>query len=230
MALKLLKRACWAAAFLAGLASCTKYNYIDTGLANGKFEGSMWEYFHTNSYDWDSTILMIENAGLKPLFDGSGNYKQITFFGVTNNSIETFMLKHNSKYLKTDEEYWFRVTDIPDDICRQLLEKLVVPNQRIMLNDVPRGLRTQEKGETGVSIWREEDGKVYPTIGEELFIWTRRGTWHEVEESGAVELLIARRNQQADNWQVASSNIETNNGVVNALGYDFDVNNFLNIE
>ena len=44
------------------LCSCTKYNYIDGGGANGIHDCTMWEYFHTNSYDWDSTVIMIEHA------------------------------------------------------------------------------------------------------------------------------------------------------------------------
>lgn len=229
MAFNQLKRIIWGAAVLIGLSSCTKYNYIDTGLANGVHDCTMWEYFHTNSYDWDSTILMIEHAGLKSLFDGT-DYKQITFFGVTNLSIETFMLEHNDLYLETDPEYWRRVTDIPAADCKQLLERLVVPNQRIMLNDVPRGTRVQEENEAGVSEYRENEGKVYPTIGEELFVWTTRGIWHEVDEAGAIQLWIARRNNQSDNFQVGSSNIQTTNGVVNALNYSFDLRKFLNMQ
>lgn len=52
----------------------------------------MWEYFHTDSYNWDSTIIMIEHAGLKSLFDGTGEYEQITFFGLTNLSILRYMM------------------------------------------------------------------------------------------------------------------------------------------
>lgn len=68
-------------------SSCTKYDYIDGGLVKGVHDCSMWDYFHTDSYDWDSTIVMIEHAGLKSLFDGTGEYKEITFFGLTNHSI-----------------------------------------------------------------------------------------------------------------------------------------------
>ena len=30
--------------------SCTKYNYIDGGIANGVHDCTMWEYFHTDRY------------------------------------------------------------------------------------------------------------------------------------------------------------------------------------
>ena len=77
---------------IVAFCSCTKYNYIDGGIANGVHDCTMWEYFHTDSYNWDSTIIMIEHAGLKSLFDGTGEYEQITFFGLTNLSILRYMM------------------------------------------------------------------------------------------------------------------------------------------
>ncbi len=37
---------------LGMMSSCTDYNFDDTGLANGKHETSMWDYFKTDSYNW----------------------------------------------------------------------------------------------------------------------------------------------------------------------------------
>ena len=42
-----------------GLGACTNYQYIDTGLANGKHDCTVWEYLHSQPDDWDSTILLI---------------------------------------------------------------------------------------------------------------------------------------------------------------------------
>lgn len=36
---------------LGMMSSCTDYNFDDTGLANGKHETTMWDYFKTNTYD-----------------------------------------------------------------------------------------------------------------------------------------------------------------------------------
>lgn len=143
------------------LCSCTKYNYINGGTANGIHDCTMWEYFHTNSYDWDSTVVMIEHAGLKSLFDGTGEYKQITFFGLTSNSILRYMLENNYE----------RVTDIPVGKCQDIIQKLVAP-KRIMLNDVPRGNRIQSGG--GIeSAFVEYDGLVFDCIRGSLFLWTQ---------------------------------------------------------
>ena len=197
------------------LCSCTKYNYINGGTANGIHDCTMWEYFHTNSYDWDSTVVMIEHAGLKSLFDGTGEYKQITFFGLTSNSILRYMLENNYE----------RVTDIPVGKCQDIIQKLVAP-KRIMLNDVPRGNRIQSGG--GIeSAFVEYDGLVFDCIRGSLFLWTQRMAYNDIEDTGEIALYIASRNQEGTrNERVASTDIQTTNGVVHSLNYDFRFRNF----
>ena len=197
------------------LCSCTKYNYINGGTANGIHDCTMWEYFHTNSYDWDSTVVMIEHAGLKSLFDGTGEYKQITFFGLTSNSILRYMLENN----------YDRVTDIPVGKCQDIIHKLVAP-KRIMLNDVPRGNRIQSGG--GIeSAFVEYDGLVFDCIRGSLFLWTQRMAYNDIEDTGEIALYIASRNQDGTrNERVASTDIQTTNGVVHSLNYDFRFRNF----
>ena len=197
------------------LCSCTKYNYINGGTANGIHDCTMWEYFHTNSYDWDSTVVMIEHAGLKSLFDGTGEYKQITFFGMTSNSIFRYMLEKNYE----------RVTDIPVGKCQDIIQKLVAP-KRIMLNDVPRGNRIQSGG--GIeSAFVEYDGLVFDCIRGSLFLWTQRMAYNDIEDTGEIALYIASRNQDGTrNERVASTDIQTTNGVVHSLNYDFRFRNF----
>ncbi len=202
-------------------SSCTKYNYIDGGLADGVHDCSMWDYFHTDSYDWDSTIIMIEHAGLKSLFDGTGEYKEITFFGLTNHSIRGYMLDRNKYLSEDDPEYLHRVTDISPAKCKDILEKLVFP-KRLMLKDVPRGNRVATLG-----VYNETDGMPIQCIRGELFLWTVRSSWQNVEDVGAITLYIASHNvKSAGNEVVASTDIQTTNGVVQALNYDFEFNNF----
>ena len=80
--------------------SCeTNYGTINTGLANGKFDGSMYEYFQANHYDWDSLVLMIDRAGLKDVFTGErAGYEEITFFGPTNHTIRLWMYKSEQRW------------------------------------------------------------------------------------------------------------------------------------
>lgn len=186
------------------LGSCTKWNYHDGGLSNGIHECSMWEYLHTQPYDWDSTIIMIEHAGLRELFEGRGDYEQITFFGVTNFSILTFMLQQGYE----------KVTDIPVEDCKNMLSKLIVP-KRLLMNDVPRGQIISSTGE-------KEGGMDVPALRGALFIWTHQEPYMEIEEAGEVSLYI-RTVSGTESCRVVSSDIQTNNGVVQAMGYAFDL-------
>lgn len=214
-----------AALFLLSLGSCTKYGYIDGGKANGVHDCTMWEYFHKDSYNWDSTILMIERAGLRSLFDGTGEHKQITFFGLTNLSIERHIRNHNKNLSPSSKDYWRGVKDIPVAQCQDIIEKLVVP-RRFMLDDVPRGRRVQEN-EDGVTVWKNIDGMHTPCIRGELFVWTVQSDWAGMDKVGAVTLWIASENKKGTLSEViASSDIQTTNGVVHSLGYDFRFINF----
>lgn len=38
--------------FLFCIISCTKDNYIDTGISKNRFDGNMLEYMESHSYDW----------------------------------------------------------------------------------------------------------------------------------------------------------------------------------
>ena len=52
---------------LSVFVGCTKYNEINTGIAQKKYPGNMYEYFHSDSYNWDSLLLLIDYTGLKEL-------------------------------------------------------------------------------------------------------------------------------------------------------------------
>ena len=94
---------------LSAFVSCTKYNQIDTGLAKAKFNGNMYEYFQSNSYDWDSLLVLIEYTGVKEYFTGEKEgYENITFFGPTNHSIRRKMFEKshwNSNYTEKIYDY-----------------------------------------------------------------------------------------------------------------------------
>lgn len=207
------------------LCSCTKYNYIDGGKANGIHNCTMWEYFHTNSYDWDSLIIMIEKAGMRSVFDGTGEYEQITFFGLTNLSIERHIQNHNEHLDESSVQYWHGVKDIPVSVCQDIISKLVVP-RRFLMNEVPRGNRSL-KAVDGISTWQETGGMECICLKGKLFVWTQREPWNEVQETGPFTLWIASRNQKGtDSERIASTNIQTTNGVVHALNYNFRFINF----
>ena len=209
----------------AVLCSCTKYGYIDGGVPNGVHDCSMWDYFKKDSYDWDSTMIMIEHAGLKSYFDGTGEHKEITFFGLTNLSIRRYIMEVNKNLDKNDPAYLNCVTDMSPDFCKNVLLKLIVP-KRLMLKDFPRGRRYETYVDEKLS-YREEDGVVLSCLQGNLFAWTLRDEFSGVQDGGAVELYIASKNVTgARSERIASTDIQTNTGVVHSLNYDFRFINF----
>ena len=202
-----------------GLGACTNYQYIDTGLANGKHDCTVWEYLHSQPDDWDSTILLIENAGMKAYFDGSMPNQQITFVGVTNLSILRMMLDHNVE-IEEDGELWNKVSDIPEEVCQYILNQLIVP-QRLTVNDVPKGNLEETTG-------KEIDGKVYSTLDGDLFSYTFREDYNKIPEKGEFGLYVYLHNtENSEKNRIVSTDIQMTNGVVHALSYNFDLTSLI---
>lgn len=207
--------------FVVVLCSCTKYNYIDGGLADGNHDCSMWDYFHLQPEDWDSTLLMIEHAGMKEWFDGSRK-EQITFLGITNLAIMRFILDHN--YAATSEsEKWQGVKGIPADSCAAILKRLIIP-QRLTVEDVPRGKREKKSGPDGI-YWELTGGATYTTLKGKVSCWSYQMDYSIIPEGGEVTLFIAREGTRYEGDRIVWTDIRTTTGVVQALSYNFNFKN-----
>ncbi|MFR4036569.1 MAG: fasciclin domain-containing protein [Butyricimonas faecalis] len=198
--------------------SCeTNYGTINTGLANGKFDGSMYEYFQANHYDWDSLVLMIDRAGLKDVFTGErAGYEEITFFGPTNHTIRLWMYKSEQRWdselqqMVVIKKAYNRVDEIPVEDCRRLVMEHVVKGI-YMRDDIPEGTLA-ESGD------REGGMTLTGVEGNSFWIFSFRGMYQGIAGQGAVSLkLISEIGQEI---KVASSNLESDNGVVHSLHYD----------
>lgn len=197
------------------MSACTNYQYIDTGLANGKHDCTVWEYLHTQPDDWDSTIIMIEHAGMKEYFDGSRQNEQITFFGITNLSILAYMLDYKEAH---PTKPWKTVRDIPAETCRHILKRLIVP-QRLVVEDVPRGRLEPIRGG-----YTEVGGNVCTALEGEIFTYTYREDYNHIPEKGEIGFYIYFHNFGNSNEnRIVSTDIQMNNGVVHALSYSFNL-------
>ena len=189
------------------LCSCEDY-YHDSGLANGKHDCTMWEYFESQPGDWDSTMILIEHAGLKDVFDGTNpDYKEITFFGVTNLSIEQLLVKT----IDDDwEPIYNRVKDIPVDLCRDMLLSHIIPGKMMKT-----GFDYEVKGTlTG--------GTMVTTIGGvELRVYRTLTPYNGIPDIGP-ESLFFHAVLSGHIAMVASADIEMTNGVVHSLSYTYE--------
>ncbi|WP_455509367.1 fasciclin domain-containing protein [Butyricimonas paravirosa] len=188
------------------LCSCEDY-YHDSGLANGKHDCTMWEYFESQPGDWDSTMILIEHAGLKDVFDGTNpDYKEITFFGMTNLSIEQLLVK----MIDDDwEPIYNRVKDIPVDLCREMLLSHIIPGKMMKT-----GFDYEVKGTL-------MGGTMVTTLsGVELRVYRTKSSYGGVPDIGAEGLKI-HAPVSGNMASIASADIEVTNGVVHALDYTY---------
>ena len=197
---------------MGAISSCTKYNFDDTGLANGKHDMTMWEYFKGDSYNWDSLRVMAERADLVSLFQGTSKYgKNFTFFGPTNHSIRRYLLDNSME----------RVSDIPVADCKTFILNCVLPTKRVMLDDFKEGVKSSDPS-TPVGKGGET---VEMASGKQLWIYTFRESYNNVPGAGPLRIhLVSPTTTKTSD--VASCNIETNTGVVHSLVYDFNLTDF----
>jgi hypothetical protein len=191
---------------IAFIACDTKNNYIDTGVSKGKHDCCMMEYFATNSYDWDSTVLVIERAGVEDIFTGQNpDYKEITFFGPTNHSIRRWMIENSYE----------KVSDIPVNVCEEMILKHIVKN-KYMKADIafanPKYTATDPNQDGGTDL---------TTVGGNvIYAYKIRGEWGGVPGAGAIDLKLYSRSL-LQKIPMASADIECNNGVVHSLNYTY---------
>ena len=67
------------------------------------------------------------------------------------------------------------------------------------------------------------DGMEAQALRGSVFMWTHQEPYMQIEEAGEVSLYI-RPNSGSVSFRVVSTDIQTNNGVVQAMGYAFDLN------
>lgn len=181
--------------FILASSCSTDWNFENTGLAKEHFDGTMYEYFKSHRYDWDSVRVMVEHAGLVDLFDGSD---PITFFGPTNISIRKWM--NNNEYTS------IRGMD-KEMIKTKILD--CVYKGKLLRDEIPEGDFKEQKKIGG-------DDYVFMS-GKSIWIYRYRLSDGAELHTGPA-ILYLQGNVTTD---VASSNIQPTNGVVHSLSYNY---------
>ena len=192
------------------IAGCGSDDYFhDTGKADGKHDCSIWEYMHSDGKNWDSTILVIERAGLQYLFDGTGSEnKEITFFGPTNMSIMQFLYKTVND---NDEMVYKSVRDIPVETCK-----------RYILSHVIKGKKKSTDFDFEVKGTLTGGTEIKKLAGNTLRVYRTKGEYMGIPDIGA-EALYVHSLTFGHIALIASSNIEMTNGFVHSLSTTYQL-------
>ena len=187
------------------LASCTtKDNFIDTGVSNGVHEGSIYEYLHTSSYNWDSTILVIERAGLIDLFSGKDSeYPQITFWGPTNHSIRRYLYENDME----------KVEEMDIELCRNMILKHIVKG-KFLKDDI-------DMMKPDISSDEIKGGTKFTCLGGNLIHAYRTQPIYNGGANVGPTYLFLRSISEDTDVPLASPDIQCDNGVVHSLNYNY---------
>lgn len=213
--MKIVNKIGIALCLLLGVYGCTKDNFIETGLSNGRFHGSLLEYLehddYWKNYNWDSTALLVRQAGpnMVRLFEGKDpSYPEITFLGPTNHSIRRYMLNNNIK----------RIADMDPAKCRELLLRLIIKG-KFYRKDIQDG----KLGDNGAV---ESGGNYYQALGgNTLCVYAFTEQVEGVSGIGQRGLSVFS-GETTMTWGIASADIEPDNCVVHSLSYNYTLGDF----
>lgn len=191
------------------VSACEKQDVYDSGLANGRFEGSTLEYLESGRGTWDSIVVAIRHAGLESVFNGTDPQVKngITFFGPTNNSVRQFLYKT----VDADGEVLYRgIMDMPVELCRRMVLAYVVP-KKMMKAEFEYENRGTLTGGT----------EVETLTGIKLRVYRIKSDYGSASDAGPVSMAFESL-PSGHIVNIASADIEPDNSVVHSLVNAFE--------
>lgn len=111
----------------AFLTSCTKDDYYkDGGMANPKYNGTIFQYLQTRPDMFDTITYIIERAGLKDKIE----QEDVTFFCPTDQSVVDAMRNLNSYRYSTYKDS-VQLKDVPPIIWKRFLERYIMEGKHL---------------------------------------------------------------------------------------------------
>jgi uncharacterized surface protein with fasciclin (FAS1) repeats len=220
------------------VASCNKNGYYkDSGVITGKFNGTVMDYLKSKPEYFDSIVKIIKIAGLENTLQSS----DVTFFAPADSSVRLLFRGLNVGLALVGKPPITAIEDIEPKLWKKYMSRYVF-NFKKGLSDFPqvdfRNLTTY-----GGQIYPAVDG-TYMNIGvvysDVVLGSSDDKTQTTIPYAGYRYLTVSYLSSQYNvrdykTWitaDVASSNIQTNNGYVHVLRYPshffgFDISEFM---
>jgi hypothetical protein len=209
---------------LTGLFACKKDNYyLDSGLANPYFKGSIVDYLNAKPFYFDSVAAIIKLADMENIFKSD----TVTFFAPTDFSVQNLIRYCNGTLYAGGYDTIRTLQDVPTEIWRKYLSFYLFHGAN-QLKDYPQidySLLINFPGQTYYS-WDMQPmniGVVYNSDNGVKYVGYRQLSISYIPD-------ISRPTSWTTSM-VASCNILTDNGVVHILSsahtyFGFDQNKF----
>ena len=198
-------------ALIIALSSCKKDYYIDGGLHNPKYDGTILEFLKSRPELFDTLIKVVDLANYTTLLnDPNAN---ITFFAATNQSINKSVIALNRQLFLRGQDTVLDVSQISPDVWHKFLSNYIYP-EKFLLKDYPQidtndMLAYPGQGYLSISGVANNIGTFYNDVKTK----NSAGVEQIVKYAGYRQILINYSNP------VATSDLQPNNGVIHVLQY-----------
>ncbi len=197
----------------AGLFTACKKDYFqDTGLAKGKFDGSIMKYLESKPFYFDTLVQVIKLAGMQDVLEK----ERVTFFAPPNMSFDSTLSITNRILYAEGKDTIKRLEQVPAAIWKKMLGRYVFKGKN-MLNDYPQ---------LDPVYFATYPGQFYASYyGDLMNIGVIYGSEGGAQYAGYRQLTISYTPDitfKPVSWRVsyvASSNIEPDNGAVHVLRF-----------
>ncbi len=205
-------------------AACKKDYYKDSGLANGRYEGSVLDYLKSKPFFFDTLVQVIDLAGMSDVFQK----EQITFFAPSNMCFDSTLMYTNRLLYSAGKDTISKLSQVPKDLWRKVLSRYVFKGKNL-LNDYPQ-LDPNYYDTYPGQFYRSYDGAL-------MNIGVIYGSAGGAQYAGYRQLFLSYTPDitfKPSFWRkapVSSVNIEPRNGAVHVLNFTnhffaFDINEF----
>ncbi|HEY9258426.1 fasciclin domain-containing protein [Chitinophaga sp.] len=198
---------------LTGLMACKKDDYyLDSGLANPYFKGTVVDYLNAKPFYFDTIVSIVKLAGMESILTRD----TVTFFAPTDYSVQNLIRDCNADLYNNGYDTIRSLQDVPKEIWRKYLGSYIFHGAN-QLKDYPQidySLLINFPGQTYYS-WDMQPmniGVEYNSDNGVKYVGYRQLTIGYIPDiSKPTNWIVAK---------VASCNILTDNGVVHVLNAD----------
>ncbi|MGX5818880.1 fasciclin domain-containing protein [Chitinophaga lutea] len=191
--------------------SCKKEYYVDGGVANPNYNGTIYDYLTEKTMYFDTLRRVVEHAGLKDML----NSDTVTFFAPSDEVLRQVLNDVNGRRFAAREDS-VEFEDIDASVWREYLGRYIIKGKRLA-GSFPRVSTSNINAFPGIN-YIMLDGYI-------LNIGLEYTNYNGVEAVGPRVLYLIDVAADPTNYdnvpkvRVVSSDIQPKNGVVHVLSY-----------
>lgn len=207
---------------LVGLifTACKKEDYLDTGVHDPKYKGTIWQYLESRPDMFDTLIVALKIAKLDEVLKN----EEVTFFAPPNQSILKSVWAMNQQLFRAGQDSITSLDQVKPEVWRKYLSRYILKGKNLAkdfsqldtlkLDSYPGGIyKNYENSEVNIGVFyndiRASDNQLIKYAGYRQLYFN-----YPYSVPGLEELLLPFITAP-----VATSDIQPTNGVLHVLQF-----------